>query len=246
MHHFYSYAFKALLVLTIIILSGCTSAPKVHLFATHLEGTEVNRISTYLKKNDIDLSVNYLPFPENIHDNSLLYLPTYLGDSQIERLLKFSEKLGYKIKSTNIISQGNHSFTANNIGLYLLPDNYVEKEQHYPISLVNEYGSRTCENATILQLNNNETFSVEVDTWDDITKQYNELLIEGTWQHQAEKTVVLSSKSWQQSLKLSREFSIKETENGRWQVASLTPVERDDYKEDIQPFVCIYTISMVM
>ncbi|WP_226990266.1 hypothetical protein [Paraglaciecola mesophila] len=149
---------KWLLGLAILIsLQGC-SHTQVHLYAKYLSESEVNRISKQLKKDDFDVDVNQLTFPNSISRNSLVYSLMLPEQSELSRLTQSAAKLGYSVESEVPLFSNNHSFTHDSIGLFLIPDDLDISASISREKLIGRYYSKACDADTQLLLNSDNTY----------------------------------------------------------------------------------------
>lgn len=204
-------------------LSGCSSQPQINIFAKHITEAEANKITTALSASKFDVYTSGVEFPASIDVNTIIYTPNKYANKHIEQLVSLLKPLGYEIHSVNLVMSENHSFTANNIGLYLLPANYVAKAKSQTISLdiANEYGSAQC--SSFLDLNKNNTFQFEVNIWQEQKQDYQSHYIKGTWENDQFNNVLLSSKNWRISLPFKRTFSVEDLVDGKRQLIKLIP-----------------------
>ena len=116
------------LICLIIAISGCSTRTTVHLFAINLETEAIEVIKEKFENQNFELKVNQQPFPESIASNAIVYPPNGNANQQVVAIIDAVAEVGYQISSINLIRQSNHSFTANNIGLYLLPENFIQQK----------------------------------------------------------------------------------------------------------------------
>lgn len=237
---------KRLLLVTIFILlvGACSSKTQVHLFATHLSKQKVEQIVKKLDKNLFELHVNQQSFPQEIENNALIYVPSIKYSERIRGILTSLESLGYDISSTSLLSQGKHSYTANNIGLYLFPDNYVAKTPKYKIELINEYGAIDCKHDTSLTLKADHTFLVQVDVWHQAQEEYLPQSYQGKWVKVNEQ-IELTNPQWSQALSFTRSTSEYNHKYGRSHVVSLVPLSNGNNNQ-LKQLNCTYTISLAL
>ena len=215
-----------MILLTINVLSGCSSQPKVNFFAKHITKAEADKINATLTASDFDIYTSIVEFPASIESNTIVYTPNKYANEHIELLISLLKTLGYDIQSVNLLASDNHSFTANNIGLYLLPDNFVpdlakSEVKEHTMQLANEYGSAQC--ASFLDLKEDNRFVFEVNIWQEQQQDYQSHYIKGTWQSDEFNNLLLSSENWRVSLPFKRTFSIEDTVDGKRQLIKLVP-----------------------
>jgi len=233
------------LMLLVIVISGCSTIPKVHLFAINLEAESVTLIKKKFEKQNFELKINQQPFPDNIGSNSIVYTPSRNANQQIINIINTAAEAGYQISSTNLIMQSNHSFTANNIGLYLLPENYTQQKREYKIPLINEYGSRDCFNSSNLTLNEDKSFMLTVNRWDAVSQDYIESFFRGQWFQSEVDIIELIHSAWIDNLLFLRTENEINSNDGRRRVVSLIP-QTSTENEKLKAINCTYNISLVI
>ena len=228
-----------------LLVCSCASQTQVHVFTTHLNEEQATKVINQLNQHNFKVHENKLAFPESINSNALVYTPSTNENNRISELVSIINNLGYNLASTHLIFEGNHSFTMNNVGLYLLPEGVVKPAKNYTIQLLNEYGSTTCEHATNLYLKEGNQFKIEINQWDEKNQQYHEMNIVGKWTMNDTDTLLLTNENWSFPLAFFRQESIKNTKHGPRQVVSLLPTSEQVDKAQ-SAVNCTYTISVVI
>ena len=149
---------KWMLAVTLLIsLQGC-SQTQVHLYAKYLSEAEINRVSTQLEKDNFQVDVNQLTFPDSIGKNSLVYSLMLPEQSELTRLSQSANKLGYLIENEVPLFSNNHSFTHDSIGLFLIPEDMDISASMSHEKLIGRYYSKACDADTQLLLNSDNTY----------------------------------------------------------------------------------------
>ncbi|WP_286232849.1 hypothetical protein [Thalassotalea sediminis] len=117
------------------------------------------------------VDVNRLPFPKTIGDNTLIYAPSNGSKQNAEHVMLLVNKLGFSIANTGLSLASKQSFTAKNMGLYLISNDVKSSDilhvkNAYKIPLISEYSVRNCLNSSTLVLLKNGHFHIEEDVWD--------------------------------------------------------------------------------
>ena len=234
-----------------ILAAGCSSTTKVHLFAKYMSEQQVQAIVTELDKSKFSVEVNRQEFPVSIGSNTLVYAPSTGIRHKLNLLMPRLENLGFPIVSADLLMANNHSFTENNVGLYLIPEG-VNTAQEPPIDLavllpvINEYGGVDCADATTLYLKDEREFVLEINRWQASIDDYHQHQITGRWQLRANNLVELSNEQWQQPLIFQRsEFERKEI-NGRSKGFIFTPTTRLATNNQLSLINCRYSISVAL
>lgn len=232
-------------ILITFFLASCSSQTTVHLFAANLNSTSVTQIETRLVNQGFEVQVNRQPFPESINSNAIVYTPGKYANERVTSMMTAMADLGYIIASTNLIMQNNHSFSANNIGLYLLPEGYVFKKTEYQIPLVNEYGSRDCYHASNLILKKDQKFVLTVNRWDSGKQDYSEQFYRGYWHVNKDYLIELIHTAWLDNLLFLRNENEINSNDGLRRVVSLIP-QSSPKSAQVKALNCSYSISLII
>ncbi|WP_286272472.1 hypothetical protein [Thalassotalea hakodatensis] len=119
----------------------------------------------------------------------------------------------------------NHSFTANNMGLYLFSDGYIQKSNQTELDQINEYGS--VEYGGYLTLKTDTTFNVTFDIWDEKLEDYRVTTVLGTWKAEHEGNVTLMASNWQTELIFKKRQRVESTPDGILHTVSLEPMAKN-------------------
>ncbi|WP_286269262.1 hypothetical protein [Thalassotalea hakodatensis] len=230
---------------------GCSSPSTVHLYAKFLKQAEINKIKNSLTQAEMLVEVNRLPFPNSIGDNALIYAPSKGSKQQAEQVMNLLNQLGIVIDNTGLILASNHSFSANNMGLYIVPDDIVARnaihvEQKYNIPLINEYAARDCQNTSTLILQKNGQFRIEEDIWDASKKLYNEHVFKGTWKLKEGNFLFLASQQLDFTLIFERAPFSRKIEEGLLQGYQFLPMTTYSKMNNAGRIYCTYEISQVL
>lgn len=111
---------KILLLLSLFGLGGCSSTSTVHVFAKYLNDDELNKVQTLLADSRYDVEVNRHEFPESVTSSTVIYSPMHSNPDEVTELLGLvAQSVGKKAELLYIRSE-NHSYTKDNVGLYLI------------------------------------------------------------------------------------------------------------------------------
>ncbi|WP_448566405.1 hypothetical protein [Thalassotalea ganghwensis] len=233
-----------------MLLSGaCTSKLHVRLYSEHLTEEDVVKVSNALEAANIRFSNTTVRMPRAINDNTIIYTPAIDQNQQIYYLVETLSSVGFSIHNSSILGVGNHSFTANNLGLYLFSEGTKRKALQDDLLKIDEFGSVEC--GSVLTLKENNTFDIVFDIWDHKRSDYIEYLVTGTWQDIGSGDISLTSEGWRNDLKFIRKTTIESTEEGKLKTIILTPValgreagfylDNDKNQPDVN---CYYRTSM--
>lgn len=194
---------------------------------------------------------NQLAFPANINENAIVYSPSLNSRERLSGLMMSLSTLGFNVSSASLISENNHSFTENNVGVFLLPNDVnVEQEtdviNNYQFPIVNEYGATNCRHSTTLYLKEPDEFFIEVDIWKEEHQRYQQKSYHGKWQLTDKNILILSNKIWSKPLTFIKQTFEENTFDQKRKVLSFTPEGIGIENKQQQSVQCTYTISLVM
>ena len=119
---------KLNIVLVLLLLTACSAKTRIHFYTTHLSEDKVNEVINAIDKDTFEVTLNSLPYPNDINDNAIIYSPSTNSRERLNVLMAVLSGVGFNISTASLIAANNHSFTENNLGLYLFPDDYVQPE----------------------------------------------------------------------------------------------------------------------
>ena len=197
------------------------SSTKVHLYTRYLSADETEAVTKNLEQLGFDVIANSLFFPDEIEQSTLLYSPFIEGGNSINVLIDSLEKSGWGIPYIKPIFSGNHYYTKNSVGLLLLPEGVVKKDQVIRQDLANEYKSKECDAAIKLRLNNDASYQfLYPNNTDSQTEQ-----LTGTWQITSYPYIELTSlnKVWRFYYEIQK--NIETDVVGKIEVIELKPLD---------------------
>ena len=119
-------------LLSIIIFSitllACSST-QVHLYTRYLSDTEIEKISLKLDESNFKVVTNTHSFPEEIQQSTLLYSPFIKGEKTLDVLINSLSDMGWAISNVEALVSGNHWYSKNSVGLFLLPEGVKQKDK---------------------------------------------------------------------------------------------------------------------
>lgn len=226
-------------VLTCLIV-GCSSPPQVHLFSTHLSSQSQQNIVSSLTEAGFDVQLNTITIPHEVSTNTLTYNGLLRKTNHIETLIELLDEQGFSIANTHLLASGNHSFSANHIGLYLFPQGFEKKKESLYSGFVNEYSAKGCQHNTTLQLNEQHRFQIDVAQWQPDIADYQIHRTQGRWQQNSDNIITLHAKPWPVPMIFERSIAVHD--NG--QEISLVPLD-SYFNEQMKRVSCHYTIDII-
>jgi len=138
---------KSILFVFFLLICGCSSKTNVHLYAKYLTTEEVNTLISSIEKEHFNVMVNYQVFPSSISNSSLVYAPSQNSEKRLPSLLSILTNSGYSISHASLLLANNHSFTENNVGVFLVPNGLsITQKENDVFELVLPTGQSTKNN----------------------------------------------------------------------------------------------------
>ncbi len=166
-----------IVVFLTLALSACVTT-RVHLFTEAMTEQEIRDVEHLLATHDYEVVRNSLPIPEGMLAPSLVYSPHHRRLSSVEDLRDLLANHNL-IVDMEPITQTNHYYTGQNVGLY--PNRY-NPNRPSQLTLIDKelFGECPDVDATLL-LRSNLTFTASFFVWDEISANEQTELREGTW-----------------------------------------------------------------
>lgn len=111
---------KHAIIIVFLLLVGCTSQTEVHIFSLGIDDEQILRLSGLLEDSGFSARPNTLPVPPSVVRHTVIF-PALVQDFAIIELVEAAmQQAGYP--NANLIreTQANHSYSTNNIGVYLV------------------------------------------------------------------------------------------------------------------------------
>jgi hypothetical protein len=149
---------KLLSILIFSISLFACSSTEVHLYTRYLSDTEIEKISLKLDDSNFKVVTNTHSFPEEIQQSTLLYSPFIKGEKTLDVLISSLSDMGWAISNVEALVSGNHWYSQDSVGLFLLPEGVKQKDKIANQDLANDYESRNCDTLVNLRLNKDNTY----------------------------------------------------------------------------------------
>jgi len=245
-----SFIFLYFMILIAISITACTSKLHVRLFTANLSQEDLAKIENKFTASNVLYSISVSQFPESIAENSIIYTPSIDSNKSTYGIIKLLESLDFNIAKTALIRVDNHSFTANNIGLYLISNGIKRDNDKRPLFDINEFGGVEC--GSNLKLNADSTFTVSFDIWDSEFEDYREISVTGFWKMKNAINLVLNSENWQSDLSFNKKMTVVSNPEGNFQTISLVPLFNSEQngsylnEPDSEPNInCFYQTTII-
>lgn len=240
-----------IILISLLLLQACSSRNTIHIYAKYLTKEQEQKVVEKLSSNEnFTVEVNRLEFPDTINDNTLIYAPSRGTELAAVEVMEQISLLGFPINATGLMLANNHSFSAHNMGVYLVPDgvsitNERARVGRYDIPLLSEYGARDCENTATITLIEGGSFVLNEEVWDKQKQDYKQNQFKGSWVIKENQFLLLRSPEWDQVLPYHRQTFEREIEEGSLQGYQLIPMTSYYKGSDYGRVYCTYEISQV-
>lgn len=194
---------KVLLVSFIVLLfSGCTMQPKVHLFTANINDQETFPVVQILTKNNYEVIENFYEFPKEIISDTIVFSLASVSNQQISKITGLIENLLGKKLNISYFGRGKHSFTKNNIGLYLFGNPSEKTQKTGSISFLNEFAATQCDSIGYAYLTFFEDGNYELTTGTDNANESIQNSVNGIWKKEISFITLFQDNGAQTSLRL--------------------------------------------
>ena len=203
-----------------ITLVACSST-EVHLYTRYLSDIEIEKISSKLEESNFKVVPNTLSFPENIYQSTMIYSPFIKGEKTLDTLIQSLFDVGWSIPNVEALVSGNHWYSKDSVGLFLLPEGVKQTDKIANQDLANDYESRHCDTTVIIRLNKNNTYQLS------FTNKINERTdhLKGSWEIRSYPYVELTSFNERWWFYFEIEQKIVSDEISKIEIIELKPVE---------------------
>jgi len=208
------------LIILSIALIACSST-EVHLYTRYLSETEIENISSKLNESNFKIVPNTLSFPENIYQSTLIYSPFIKGDKTLDTLINSLSEVGWSIPTVEALVSGNHWYSKDSVGLFLLPEGVKQKDKIATQDLANDYESRNCDTIVSIRLNKNNTYQLS------FTNKLNERTdhLKGSWKIRSYPYIELTSFNKRWWFYFEIEQKVESDKISKIEIIELNPVE---------------------
>ncbi|GGO67806.1 hypothetical protein [Bowmanella pacifica] len=209
-----------LLGLLVLTLSGCAKT-HVHLYGRYLQPEQIKNVSEALEAEGYQVKVNQFAFPRDIQQSSLIYSLMLRDVSKLDTVLGVATEQGWYVNNISALVKGNHWYTKDSMGLFLLPDGVDPTDPTAPENLSFLYQSVGCDKAPSLQLFSDNTFRIQPVAEVPFEDDWHQ----GSWELKESVYLTLTpkaDKTWSYYLQLERRT--EQDQLGKAEVIQLTPM----------------------
>lgn len=242
---------RHVLAVVVLLLTACTSKTNVHLYAKYLTQEQTNEIVQTIDESIYLVKVNQQEFPADINDNAIVYAPSANSKERLSSLIEVLSASGYSVSNASLLMANNHSFTANNVGVFVVPKGTVVtrlQDQNFEFKLptINEYGGIDCPHATVLYLKGSNEFVLEVNEWSNAKEDYIQQFFEGRWELTKDSVLELYGDQWNRPITFERKLFERKEIDGSSKGIKFVPLLNDGLSTIQQNLNCSYSISLAV
>lgn len=208
-------------ILFCLYLTGCTST-KVHFYTRYLPTTDVSKITKALEDANFTVVKNRHAFPEDIEQSAVLYSLFIQDDKSVSLLTKTLTEIGWPIQQTRALVAGNHWYTKNSVGLYLLPDGVKTANKVATQDLADDYQSRNCNESVKISLKDDNRYTMMFSE----NKESKADHLNGYWKVRSYPYLELTSLNEQWWFYFEIEQKIEVDKVSKIQIVELKPVDQ--------------------
>jgi len=151
---------KFILIVSLCFTLLACSTTTVHLYSRYLSKDEISAVKSKLTDLGFKVEINTLAFPDEVKQSSLIYSPFIENEQRLSTVVDSVSALGWQLSNTQMLKEGNHWYTKNNVGLFLVPEGARARDNIAISDLVNEYKTRNCTTSAAIRLNNNGSYKI--------------------------------------------------------------------------------------
>ncbi|MFT4810098.1 MAG: hypothetical protein ACI9LX_003456 [Paraglaciecola sp.] len=193
---------KAIVGLMTLLLSGCTLQPRLHLFTANMNDQETVPVVQTLAKNNYEVIENNHEFPKIIISDTIVFSLGSVSNQHISKITNLIENLIGKKLNISYFGSGKHSFTQNNVGLYLFGNPSEKSQKNESLLFLNEFTATQCESIGYAYLTFFETGKFELTTGTDNANESIQNSYNGMWKKETSTITLFQDNEALTSFKL--------------------------------------------
>ena len=206
----------------LMLLSGCSQTSEIHLYGRYLSEAQTNQLRQALTHEGFKVTVNQLAFPTTISQPTLIYGMPMDRPDEVAQVRQLVQTQGWQLQDAQSLVKGNHWYSGNSMGLFLLPDGVNPNQLSSVHDLSFVYHSQGCDAPANISLTADHRFQIQ-----PVNGATTEAaLLQGRWQVRQLPYVELipdGNSQWAYYLELSRQHS--QDQLGAVQQILLTPLQ---------------------
>lgn len=154
------YLQRVIGLFVLLALCACSQNTKVHLYGRYLSESQTNDVRQALSAQGFDVTLNQLAFPTNISQSTLIYGMPMDRPQEVDHIKQIAKDLGWQIQDAQSLVKGNHWYSGNAVGLFLLPEGVSPNQLTSVHDLSFSYQSQHCADQPQLRLTADQRFQI--------------------------------------------------------------------------------------
>lgn len=164
------------LLALLLMITGC-SHTQVHLYGRYLSPAQTEQLRSSLQKQGFAVTVNDLAFPAQVQQNTLITGLLMDRPDEADQLRTILGQQGWPLQRVESMVHGNHWYSGNTVGLFLLPPGVTTQQTQHPKDLSYLYQGVSCASPASLELQANQRFLIHTNATDNL----NAAMLQGQW-----------------------------------------------------------------
>jgi hypothetical protein len=147
-------------LVVLLVLGACSQNTKVHLYGRYLSEGQTDAVRQALSAQGFAVSLNQLAFPANISQSTLIYGMPMDRPQEVEQIRQIAKDQGWQVQDAQSLVKGNHWYSGNAVGLFLLPEGISPNQLTSVHDLSFSYQSQHCADQPELRLTADQRFQI--------------------------------------------------------------------------------------
>jgi hypothetical protein len=147
-------------LIVLLTLGACSQNTSVHLYGRYLSEDQTNAVRQALSAQGFDVTLNQLAFPANISQSTLIYGMPMDRPQEVEQIRQIAKAQGWLVQDAQSLVKGNHWYSGNAVGLFLLPEGVSPNQLTSVHDLSFSYQSQNCADQPELRLTADQRFQI--------------------------------------------------------------------------------------
>ncbi len=157
-------------------LTGCAQT-QVHLYGRYLSATQTEQLRSSLQAQGFAVTVNDLAFPAQVQQNTLITGLLMDRPAEADQLRVLLEQQGWPALRVESMVHGNHWYSGNAVGLFLLPPGQTVQQTTLPKDFSYLYQGAGCASPGTVELRADQRFQIRIET----SHHLDAAMLQGQW-----------------------------------------------------------------
>lgn len=157
-------------------LTGCAHT-QVHLYGRYLSAAQTEQLRSSLQAQGFAVTVNDLTFPAQVQQNTLITGLLMDRPAEADQLRTLLEQQGWPALRVESMVHGNHWYSGNAVGLFLLPAGQTVQQTTLPKDFSYFYQAAGCTGPASIELLANQRFEIRTPN----QTKLDSAMLQGQW-----------------------------------------------------------------